>query len=324
MAQGGGVGARTAGYTAAVPQDTPQDEAAPAPDQAPPAPLPCPNCGAGGVGRFCPSCGQPGEDRLRQPVRRLAADLLEETISLDSRLARTLGPLLLHPGAVTADHLAGRRARYTSPLRLYLVASLLFFGLTALRGGPTVQVDLRPSGAGAWDGPAVASARPDLAEAEAGLRAGGGLLRTALADRLAAARALPPGEAERRLGAELALALPRAAFLLVPAFAALLTAAFARRGRYYAEHLVVALHLHAAGFLLLAPAALAGRDAVTAAAMGAVTLHSLLALRRAYGLGWLAAGWRFALLATGYLVALGLALAAAGLSALWLFPAAAP
>ncbi|NNF41272.1 MAG: DUF3667 domain-containing protein, partial [Woeseiaceae bacterium] len=50
-------------------------------------------------------------------------DLLE----LDSRLWRTLIPLLRRPGRLTRDYLEGRRARYMPPFRTYLVLSLIFF-----------------------------------------------------------------------------------------------------------------------------------------------------------------------------------------------------
>ena len=243
-------------------------------------------------------------------------------MGIDSRFARTLGPLLARPGAVSADVMAGRRPRYSSALRLYLVASFAFFGLSAVLPGPGVQGEISLQ-FGQADGSAVkvSSSRPeDLASAEAELRRDGGRLSTALADRLHAMRALPPGEAARRLQADLFQALPRVAFVLVPVFAALLGLAFAGQGRFYAEHLLVALHQHAVGFLFLVPSVLARSQVVTLACMAAIGLHTVVALRRVYGRSWPGTVWRSALVGLGYLVSLGLGIAAAALLALGFFP----
>ena len=45
----------------------------------------------------------------------------------DSRLWRTIAPLLFRPGFLTQQFLQGRRASYLPPFRLYIVVSLLFF-----------------------------------------------------------------------------------------------------------------------------------------------------------------------------------------------------
>ena len=48
-------------------------------------------------------------------------------MALDGRVVRTLPNLMGRPGRITRDYLKGRRARYMPPLRLYIVASLIFF-----------------------------------------------------------------------------------------------------------------------------------------------------------------------------------------------------
>ena len=86
----------------------------------------CLNCGAHMRGQFCGQCGQRARSRLIslwELVREAFGDLFE----LDSRLWRTVVPLLVKPGLLTFDYLQGRRARYMPPFRMYLVFSLLFF-----------------------------------------------------------------------------------------------------------------------------------------------------------------------------------------------------
>ena len=88
--------------------------------------VPCPNCGATTEGRYCAECGQP--KRASVPtLRRLLGDVFGELFELDSRLWRSLGPLVRRPGLLTGEYVAGRRARYVSPFRMYLGMSLLFF-----------------------------------------------------------------------------------------------------------------------------------------------------------------------------------------------------
>ena len=57
--------------------------------------------------------------------------MVRESFELDGRAALTLKTLLLKPGVLTDEFLAGRRRTYTPPLRLYLVISISFFVLVA-------------------------------------------------------------------------------------------------------------------------------------------------------------------------------------------------
>ncbi len=86
----------------------------------------CLNCGTRLRGQYCGRCGQRSRGRLIsiwQLLREAFGDLFE----LDSRLWRTLGPLMIRPGRLTRDYLEGRRARYMPPFRTYLVLSVIFF-----------------------------------------------------------------------------------------------------------------------------------------------------------------------------------------------------
>lgn len=86
----------------------------------------CLNCGAHLRGQYCAQCGQRGQSRLIS-LWELVRDAFGDLFELDSRLWKTLVPLLSKPGLLTHDYLQGRRARYMPPFRMYLVLSLLFF-----------------------------------------------------------------------------------------------------------------------------------------------------------------------------------------------------
>ncbi len=86
----------------------------------------CENCGAELQGHWCAHCGQPAVD-YRRSFRHVIADLLDEFLNWDSKFFATIALLIFKPWRLTNAFLAGKRVRYANPLRLYLLASILFF-----------------------------------------------------------------------------------------------------------------------------------------------------------------------------------------------------
>jgi biopolymer transport protein ExbD len=86
----------------------------------------CLNCHARLRGQYCGHCGQRSRNRLIS-IWQLLQEAFGDLLELDSRLWRTLVPLLTRPGQLTRDYLEGRRARYMPPFRTYLVLSVIFF-----------------------------------------------------------------------------------------------------------------------------------------------------------------------------------------------------
>ncbi len=89
-------------------------------------PTHCENCGAELQGHWCAQCGQPAID-YRRSFRHVIADLLDEFLNWDSKFFATIALLIFKPWRLTNEFLAGKRVRYANPLRLYLLASILFF-----------------------------------------------------------------------------------------------------------------------------------------------------------------------------------------------------
>ncbi|HEX6749737.1 MAG TPA: DUF3667 domain-containing protein [Longimicrobium sp.] len=259
---------------------------------------------------FCAHCGQRNTERLVS-VRRFAAEALEDQLSLNGTLPRSAGALLLRPGHLTCEYVSGRIARYVAPLKLYLVASLLFFIAISIVADPAslsrrvslryrdrdartvtedqrrgaVFVSLDTVGAPGWMMPMARS----------------------LAEKGKRLNAMPPEEAERAQLQALQNAAPKVFFLLVPVFAAILKLLYVRRKRLYAEHFVFALHFHSLVFTL-ATAAVLTRSLIVAAVAGAwVLVYLLLALRRVYAQGWVRTSAKYLLLVLLYTAALGFA-----------------
>lgn len=103
----------------------PATEPAPAAD-APQAKTLCANCGSELFGPHCYACGQPVKGMVRQ-LSSIVADMADTVLNIDSRIFRTLWPLLVKPGFLTNEYLAGRRVRYVTPFRLYFFLSVIAF-----------------------------------------------------------------------------------------------------------------------------------------------------------------------------------------------------
>src|SRR5882724_4899168 len=86
----------------------------------------CENCGAQLIGHYCAQCGQAAVD-YRRSFRHVIADVLDSFLNWDSKFFATIALLILKPWRLTNEFLAGKRVRYVNPLRLYLLASILFF-----------------------------------------------------------------------------------------------------------------------------------------------------------------------------------------------------
>ena len=107
----------------------------------------CENCGAELQGHWCAHCGQPAIE-YRRSFRHVVADLLNEFLNWDSKFFTTIALLLLKPWRLTNEFLSGKRVRYVNPLRLYLLASIIFF-FAVNYGAKGIHVD--PSKLGSKD-----------------------------------------------------------------------------------------------------------------------------------------------------------------------------
>ncbi len=86
----------------------------------------CENCHQPIYGPFCAQCGQKAESTLKY-FWVVIMHLLDDIFSFDSRASRTILPLVIRPGFLTNEYIAGRRVHYVPPLRLYLFISIVFF-----------------------------------------------------------------------------------------------------------------------------------------------------------------------------------------------------
>jgi hypothetical protein len=271
----------------------------------------CANCGAALTGEFCSVCGQKRFVASDRGFGSLLRQFMEAATDLDGRFWGTLRALLAQPGRLSRDYIEGRRARWMSPIALFLLVNLVYFV-------SAVQSDLATPFE--WEVPgriALESADPGARAAEdaARLRAEPGPLHSVItgplvdrriAERDAAARAASNGERGyhyRDYRDAYNAKVPEISKVLtivhVPLLGVALMLLFRNCRRYFAEHFVVALHL-VAFFMAVIVIVDYGRDLLHLFVPAAdwhnmllnwlirivLTVYILIALRRAYAVGW--------------------------------------
>jgi hypothetical protein len=297
----------------------------------------CPACGADITGAYCATCGQRATS-LVLSVRTLLRDVLEDQFSVNGTLPRTLLALFFKPGFLTNEYVRLRISPYVPPFRLYLVASVLFFLLASFRTGPpeiTVEdrAELDSIRAAVRDSAAARVARGEPPPQRRGITippAGENWadsidvdlpsewLTRAVRARLQTLGHLPPEEALRRVFRGAYENAPKVMFLLLPFYALLLKVLYIRRKRYYVEHFIFALHVHAFAFILfLVMLPLADVRVIPGVLLLWLLIYFWLALKRVYRQGWLKTTVKWFLLGQTYAIAVVLGLVVAIFAAIF-------
>jgi hypothetical protein len=225
----------------------------------------CANCGSPGTGSYCSTCGQKAVP-LNPSLQYFLHEAANELLNFDGKILRSVRLLVTRPGFLTREVFAGRRASYVSPIRLYLVFSVIAFALGAAVPSSGMNVQYTPS-PGETIGPEV---------------------ELRLAENVAS------------VNAALNTWVPRAMFLLVPLLAAFVMLSRRRSALNYPQHVYFALHVLAVYFLL--ESLLSGvtsldvpsivRQGVSVGATSLFLVYFVLAYRTAYGTTVWGSLWR--------------------------------
>ena len=218
----------------------------------------CANCGAPLTGEYCAQCGQ-SRAELKRPIIGLFTDALDGLLTWDGRLLTTFRQLYARPGKLARDFVDGQRRRFTPPVRLYLVVSLVFFAAMAFSGVRIVAVNisLDETGAPNVGEPNVVvtlfqpprDAAPVALDADAQRQVIEAAQARGLSERMQSV-ALDAMNSPDELEAKAAAAASQAMILMVVVFA--LLSALLHPRRRLIEHTVHALYFHAALLLPLA------------------------------------------------------------------------
>ncbi len=92
----------------------------------------CLNCGTRLAGPFCSACGQ--KAHVHRSIRGFLQDFLQGLFNFEGKFWRTLPMLAWRPGEMTRRYIAGERARFISPVALYLFTVFLMFAVLNFTG----------------------------------------------------------------------------------------------------------------------------------------------------------------------------------------------
>jgi hypothetical protein len=243
----------------------------------------CEDCRAELHGRYCSQCGQVAVDYHRS-FRHVIADVAESFLNWDSKFTKTIGLLLIAPGWLTNQFVAGRRTRYLHPLRVYLLVSIVFFlcvRLAPVQFKPQIASDMTPEDRAqveeamknpeipAFVREEVLKSLAERAKAPASRKASpsrpakvpsppaapvvrGDSTRVQFDDgsspswlkRRVKEKIGPHGNNVKLLSKTLRDNISTMMLFCVPLFALVLKILYFRQRRFYIEHLVYALHIH--------------------------------------------------------------------------------
>ncbi|MBV7258252.1 DUF3667 domain-containing protein [Erythrobacter crassostreae] len=99
----------------------------------------CLNCGARPTGDFCQNCGQ--KLHVHRTLSAIGHDLVHGVLHLDGKFWRTIPLLLFKPGKLTRRYIDGERAKFVSPMAMFLFGVFAMFAAFQF-AGLSVPTDL--------------------------------------------------------------------------------------------------------------------------------------------------------------------------------------
>lgn len=102
------------------------------PGETPPSPGACANCSAMVSGHYCAECGQ--KAHIHRSLAAIGHDIMHGVLHLDGKLWHTLPLLAFKPGELTRRYIAGERAKFVSPMAMFLFSVFAMFAVFQMVG----------------------------------------------------------------------------------------------------------------------------------------------------------------------------------------------
>ncbi len=239
----------------------------------------CLNCGTGlsESDKFCPTCGQKNEDQ-KVSLKQLLLDFLGDYFTFDSKLFRSIVPLLFKPGFLTSEYNSGKRATYIPPLRLYIFISFVYFFIAGIAGnsntdtqpiqitntdsitsGTNVRVNTGTVGL-TFKGGALNYSADELEEIANDEIKFNSFLDTIgvektpfkiMATKIVLRQVVKFRNQQDSFSSYFTRNISLLMFFLMPLFALILMLIYHKQKKFYIEHLIFSFHFHSFVFILL-------------------------------------------------------------------------
>ncbi|MBB5711264.1 DUF3667 domain-containing protein [Sphingomonas xinjiangensis] len=99
----------------------------------------CLNCGTALIGEHCHECGQPGH--VHRSLHAVGHEIVHGVFHFEGKFWRTLPLLAWRPGDLTRRYIAGERARFVSPMAIFLFSLFAMFAVFSWAGvTPTTEL----------------------------------------------------------------------------------------------------------------------------------------------------------------------------------------
>jgi hypothetical protein len=99
----------------------------------------CLNCGAELTGDYCHACGQ--RAHVHRTLHAFWHDLLHGVLHFEGKIWRTLPLLAWRPGELTRRYIDGERAKFVSPIALFLFSVFLMFAVASFTGSLSPRIN---------------------------------------------------------------------------------------------------------------------------------------------------------------------------------------
>ncbi len=190
----------------------------------------CPNCGNFFDAQFnyCPYCGQENKP-IDLKFSSIIKEFLSANFNIEAPIFATLKLLGTKPAKLTKEFLAGKRQKYISPVRLYLIVSFFYFLILSITPNQ-INININVN----------ANSKQVITQQQTSN------LATIFEDKI---NTLENQKGRQTFWHKMQNNFSLAMFLLIPITALVLLIFFP--GKIYVAHLVFTLHLQSIIFLLL-------------------------------------------------------------------------
>lgn len=284
---------------------------------------------------YCSSCGQKADSPIIR-FKDFIKDAFEDYFSIDSKIFKSLIPLIFKPGFLSIEYIKGKRSSYIPPFRMFLIISVLYFLFLSvteekddfIKIQETKTEDSKDTIAGAipkkedvnisFDGVGdskmalVMQSLKDSTEQEYiskhGLKA---YVDSVFADenllyrfisRKFYAMYLTDG---KNFGELMFSTVQKLVFIMAPIMAFILLIIYYRKKIFYMQHLIFAFHFHAFVFFMLllddSLLHLLGNWTSTIVTLS-IIIYLYIAIKKVYQQSWMKSFLKFTLLFMGYIL----------------------